>query len=197
MANRDSSAAAMWSLVTAAESCLSEQERVDLSRELGRRLGVDYEEISRDRRLSLLTVDEIGEISRLGVDIELHTHRHCMPPDMAALQREIEENRAVLERATGRRALHLCYPSGAFSEAQWPTLRALDVRSGTTCEPGFNQTRTPALRLSRFLDSEVVTDIEFEAEMAGLLELLRRLRHLARRNGSSRSTVVSPAAYGH
>src|ERR1700733_4802039 len=75
MTNPNSSAAAMWAFVTAAESCLSEQERVDLSRELGRRLGVDYEEISRVRRLSLLTVDEIGELGRLGVDIELHTHR--------------------------------------------------------------------------------------------------------------------------
>src|SRR6202035_5427304 len=82
LTSRDGAAASMWSLVTAAESCLSEQERVDLSRELGRRLGVDYEQISRDRRLSLLTMEEIGEMSRLGVDIELHTHRHCMPSDM-------------------------------------------------------------------------------------------------------------------
>lgn len=133
----------MWSLIVDAETHMGEQERVELCRELGRRLGVDYERLAAERRLSMLTPAEIRELSAMGVQIELHTHRHALPIEPEALHLEIEENRAILEAATGKHCDHLCYPSGVYSEAQWPTLQALRVRSATTCEAGLNSVATP------------------------------------------------------
>jgi peptidoglycan/xylan/chitin deacetylase (PgdA/CDA1 family) len=168
----------MWSLIIDAEKHMTEPERVELCRELGRRLDVDYDKLAAERRVSMLTCDEIRKLSALGMDIELHTHRHTMPLEPEALRREIEDNRAVLESATGKRSEHLCYPSGVYSDLQWPTLRALGIRSATTCEPGLNGPRTAPLQLARFLDFEELTELEIDAALSGFLELPRAIKKL-------------------
>jgi hypothetical protein len=80
-----------------------------------------------------------------------------------------------LEPVVGRRLRHLCYPSGIWSEEQWQTLQSLDIRSATTCDRGFNSRSTPLLALKRFLDSEHLSQVEFEAELSGFTPTLRRL----------------------
>ena len=168
----------MWSLIVDAETHMGEEERVELCRELGRRLGVDYDALAAGRRLSMLTPAEIHELSAIGVNIELHTHRHALPLAPEALRREIQDNRAVLEAATGKRCDHLCYPSGVYSEEQWPTLQALAVRSATTCEPGLNTPRTPLYRLARFLDFEYLTNLEIDAALSGFMEVPRQVKNM-------------------
>jgi hypothetical protein len=39
---------------------------------------------------------------------------------------------------------------------------------------GFNRSTTPKLELRRFLDSEAISFLEFEAEMCGFFELIRK-----------------------
>jgi peptidoglycan/xylan/chitin deacetylase (PgdA/CDA1 family) len=145
----------------------------------------------------MLTLAEIKELASLGVDIQLHTHRHHMPRDADLLRREIEENRAVLNGATGLPCDHLCYPSGAFHEEQWEALAAASVISGTTCEPGLNDKDTPLFGLYRYLDAEHLADIEIEAALSGLVEILSRIwsRLTGRRKLPSRG--VAPGQYGH
>jgi len=195
---RDAGGAAkeIWALVLDAEKNLSELQRVELARELGRRLGVDYDTIARERHLSLLSVAELKELSDVGIDIQLHTHRHCMPEDATAIRQEINDNRVVIENATGRRAVHLCYPSGVYSVDQWQVLEGLGVESATTCEPGLNDATTPALALHRFVDAERISELEFEAELSGITEIWRRLRRLIRRAPRT-ARGVEATAYGH
>jgi peptidoglycan/xylan/chitin deacetylase (PgdA/CDA1 family) len=194
LADRACAERIMWSLIVDGETHMTEEERVELCRELGRRLGVDYAALAADRRLSMLTSDEIRELSALGVDIQLHTHRHALPAEPEALHREIEENRAVLEAATGSHCDHLCYPSGVYSETQWPTLQKLGIRSATTCEPGLNSTGTPPYRLARFLDFEHLTDLEMDAALSGFLELPRRVKNMmSPRKLAARNDVDHPA----
>jgi hypothetical protein len=64
-------------------------------------------------------------------------------------------------------------------------LTNLYIVSATTCEPGLNFRHTPRLALHRFLDGEDIDQIQFEAEMSGLNELLRRAR-------AALKTVFSP-----
>jgi peptidoglycan/xylan/chitin deacetylase (PgdA/CDA1 family) len=185
---------AQWRLIRDAETQLDEEERVALAREVGVRLGVDYDELARSRRLSLMTGPEIQALANLGWDIQLHTHRHQFPPVEEQVRREIDDNRAVLEPIVGRRCNHLCYPSGVFTTEQWPWLLACEIASATTCEPGLNSLDTPHLGLRRFLDAETVRPIEFEAELSGFTELLRRARSfLGRRQG----VQAVPSNYGH
>ena len=65
--------------------------------------------------------------------------------------------------------------SGIWSSDLWPWLATLGVASATTCDVGFNYRDTPRLGLKRILDAEDVPLIEFEAEMSGYKDLLRRL----------------------
>ena len=157
--------------------------RVALCEALAGRLGLDYERILGDRVFSLVTPEELGAMAADLVDIELHTHRHDFPAEPETAQREIRDNRAVIEPIVGHRLRHFCYPSGLWSRGQWPILRDEGVETATTIEPGLVYADTPRLALSRILDSEEVSEIEFEAEIYGFSELLRRLRRgFARRS---------------
>jgi len=169
----------MWPLINWAESALSEDERWTLAAKVAQRLEVDHEELRASRRLSLLTEQELEVLAREGLDLELHTHRHNLPEEAAAIAREIADNRGVLQAATDRPLRHFCYPSGVWSRDHWPTLASLGIESATTCTPGFNRPDTPRLALHRFLDSEDLSQRDFEAELTGFKTLLRRARSAA------------------
>jgi peptidoglycan/xylan/chitin deacetylase (PgdA/CDA1 family) len=174
------------SIYSAAERDCSEIERVRIGREFGKRVGVDYDELARSRRMSLMTIEELKSLRADGFDIQLHTHRHRLPPVEADMSAEIAENRAVLSSLTASRLEHLCYPSGIWRASQWPSLSALGITSATTCVPGFNTTSTPLLGLHRFLDGQDITMEEFEVEMKGVKDVLRRSRWLRNRASHSR-----------
>src|SRR5262249_20386051 len=126
--------------------------------------------------LSLMNGGEIEDLARAGVDIQLHTHRHRFPLETAKAAQEIADNRAVLEGLVGKPLRHFCYPSGIWSEQQWPVLAANGIETATTCDPGLNYRSTPRLGLKRFCDAENISQIEFEAEVFGYTELLRWVR---------------------
>ena len=138
--------------------------------------------------------EEIRSLARLGLDIQLHTHRHQLPCDEGQVRREIGDNRSVLEPIVGRPCDYLCYPSGVFTAEQWPWLEACGIKSATTCEVGLNDARTPCYGLRRFLDAETVRAIEFEAEISGFAELLRHAGLLLRRG---RRSTAAAQNYGH
>ena len=158
------------------ETQLDENERVALAKKLGERLGTDYEDIARSRILSLMAPQEIKEATTMNMDIQLHTHRHRFPVNRDIVLRELKDNREVLEPLVGKPLQHFCYPSGFWSAEQWPWLQEAGVRTATTCIAGLNDRDTPRHGLRRFLDGEYVRDIEFEAELCGVTELLRRGR---------------------
>jgi len=168
-------ASVAWEIIDYAESNLDDAARCKLAAELGGRLGVPYDEIARSRAFSIMNADEIREAAQAGIDIQLHAHRHRLPEDADSVRREIRDNRAVLEPLVGRPLRHFCYPSGVWSSKQHAPLRDEGVLSATTCDGGLNCRDTPPLALRRFLDGEQVSDIEFEAELCGFAELLRRL----------------------
>jgi peptidoglycan/xylan/chitin deacetylase (PgdA/CDA1 family) len=164
-----------WEIIDYAESQLTEHQRCELARELGKRLGVDYDEIAESRRFHLMTADEIRTLAGSGFDIQLHTHRHRFPVNQQAAIQEITDNRAFLSGLVPRPLEHFCYPSGVWSREHWPWLSELGVVSATTCDSGLNYPDTPPHALLRFLDSDDITAIEFAAELAGMSECLRRI----------------------
>jgi peptidoglycan/xylan/chitin deacetylase (PgdA/CDA1 family) len=166
---------ALWRLIDFGETQLDEDGRQALAREAARRLAVDFDELAASRRLGLLSEDEIAGLADQGFDIQLHTHRHRLPRESAEARRELQDNRAVLTRLSGRPLNHLCYPSGEWTRDLWPLLAAEGVATATTCDPGRNYASTPLLGLKRFLDFQTTPAIVFEAEVSGFSELLRRL----------------------
>ena len=149
----------------------------DLDRELAsifKLLSVDYSKSEEWENFRLLNVDELKDHLANGGSIQLHTHHHINPLQDDALRDEVLENKRVVESVTGQPAEHFCYPSGVYSREQFPLLEELGIKSAVTCEPGLNDQKTHPYMLKRFLDGENISQIEFEAEMCGFLDLCRR-----------------------
>src|SRR3954452_20089540 len=143
-----------------------------------------------------MTLSEVAEISRNGMDVQLHTHRHRLPSEKNAFLNEIRHNQELLEAATGRRAVHFCYPNGEYRR-EWPGwLRETGGGSATTCEPGLVTRRAERLLLPRAVDSCTVSSARFESWLSGLGLWFSAYKRKARfRSGhcgrSSTQTTVS------
>lgn len=169
-------------LCAAAEAWLLAQAPRDVAPSLERfaeALGVPAAQLDlASRRFSYMTREELQAASANGCAIELHGHLHEYVPG------EPERNRANIEKCREKiveaglpRPTHYCYPSGAFDAQAPQVMRAAGVSTATTCLPGLVRLNDDDTRylLPRFLDGGDVSMIEFEAEMSGVLELLRKL----------------------
>jgi peptidoglycan/xylan/chitin deacetylase (PgdA/CDA1 family) len=157
-------------------AALDEPGRVTLSRRLAERLAVDYDRISETRIVSLVSDKELVALQDLGMRMGLHTHRHRFPNDAEQAQAELKDNRAIVEPVTGKRSVDFCYPNGDWSRDHWPLLKRNGIETATTCDPGLVYRDTAPYGLPRILDDNRVSKIEFEAELSGFSELIRRLR---------------------
>ena len=151
---------------------LSGRERDDLARELAARLGIDWEDIRRERILHLMTPEEAAQVAREGVDLQLHTHRHRTPRDKDLLLRELEDNGSRLKQLAGYEPRHLCYPSGVYYPEYPGWLREWGLASGVTCEMGLATAGQEAMLLPRLCDHNGLTAPEFEGWTSGVLSLL-------------------------
>lgn len=139
-------------------------------------VGLEWEQFEKYKMFYLLDSGEIRALGAAGIDIQLHTRRHRLPfDDKSAVEREIAENRRDLGPLVSAPLHHLAYPKGEYDPCQFGWLDGVGIKSATTCQPGLNYAGTPRLELSRFLDGENVSDIEFEAELSGMATILRNL----------------------
>jgi hypothetical protein len=175
-------------LCAAAELWLADQDPHSVTGSLKRfaaGLGISAAQLDLEsRRFSYMTQDELLSASEAGCQIELHGHEHVYLPGHPRRNREnIELNRERILESGLPYPAHYCYPSGSFDEHGPDVMRAAGVKTATTCLPGLVDTRDPDARyyLPRFLDGGDVSMIEFEAEMSGVLELLRRFARRAHR----------------
>ncbi len=153
----------------------SAQDRQELFRRLCDVLRCDWKEIESKRLIAFMSLDEARELRRQGIDLQLHTHRHRLPDaTYEELKGELTDNRNVLCKVTDDELVHLCYPSGHYTDWHLEQLNRLNVETATNTEPGFIRKNTGKLELTRFLDSDALTDLEFEAEMSGFFEIIRR-----------------------
>jgi hypothetical protein len=165
----------MWRIIDFGEKRQNEADRIALAHYIAKGLEFDLSDVLNNRTLHIMSEDEVRQMARNGIDIQLHTHRHQFPPNETGA-REIRDNKAVLEPLVSNQLKHFCYPSGAWSAECWPILISEGIDSATTCERGLNDAHTPTLALKRFLDSEDISALEFEAEMAGYIEIFRGIR---------------------
>ncbi|MCL6543974.1 MAG: polysaccharide deacetylase family protein [Bryobacteraceae bacterium] len=147
---------------------MSTADRNEIAAGLAARLGVDYAGILDRRLLQILAPAQVSELSRAGIDIQLHTHRHRVPLDRQLFLREIEDNRERIREMTGRRAAHFCYPSGVHAAEFLPWLSEAGIESAVTCEMGAAGPRSHRLLLPRVLDQTGVSSLDFEAWLCGV-----------------------------
>ena len=162
-------------LIAEAEK-LTALERQQFLRQIYQLLALDGDALEDSRAFCFVNEDEAREMAANGISCQLHTHRHRFPADDAPAARlEISDNRASMASISDEPLVHFCYPDGVYQPEQAEILHDLGVVSATTNDYGFNKPDKDPYRLSRFLDSERISDLEFEAEMAGFFEMVRRL----------------------
>ena len=152
------------------------ENRVAILETLGKILNVDYQQLNQDRLFNLVTEDELDQLKQHDVDIQLHTHRHVFPIDVAVATKEIQDNKSAVDPLLDTPMTHFCYPSGVWSTRHWQVLEQEHIKTATTCQTGFVDESSPKFAWPRVLDSSRVSQIEFEAEVSGFNELLRRAR---------------------
>ena len=123
-----------------------------------------------------MNLEEISEIARQGIDVQLHTHRHRTPRDETMFKAEITENQRILQNATGICPRHFCYPSGDYDSRFLPWLTQLGIESATTCDVALAATRDNSLLLPRFVDTMGQGDIAFQGWLSGVAHVVSR-RH--------------------
>jgi peptidoglycan/xylan/chitin deacetylase (PgdA/CDA1 family) len=187
------------SLITARQNRLgaSAEEKDRMLAKVAVCLNVDLGQMRDSRLLHLMTMSEVAEISRNGIDVQLHTHRHRLPVEKALFLNEICSNQDFVKAATGKRAVHFCYPNGYYHPELPAWLGETGILSATTCEPGFVSRQSERMLLPRAVDSCTVSSARFESWLSGVGFLVptckRKVRSLAgrHRGGASQSADVS------
>ncbi|HYD36017.1 MAG TPA: polysaccharide deacetylase family protein [Allosphingosinicella sp.] len=154
-------------------------ERLDALRALGRKLGIDEAWLEL-RQFHLMSAGELAEAHRRGLDVQLHTHRHIdLETEIDALPDEIVANRDFLAAAIpGGRFDHFCYPSGSTHPRAPALLAASGIRSATLDVEGLNPPSADPFALRRLLDGRTISDVEFDAYLAGALHYAGSVRKL-------------------
>ena len=185
-------------LITAQQNRLgaSAEDKDRVLAKLAARLKVDFGQMRDSRLLYLMTMAEVAEISRNGIDVQLHTHRHRLPVEKALFLNEVSSNQDFIKAATGKRAVHFCYPNGDYSPELPTWLGEAGMLSATTCEPGFVSRQSERMLLPRAVDSCMVSPARFESWLSGVGFLFptckRKVLSLSgrRRGGASQNANV-------
>ena len=157
---------------------LSSTEKDQLLARLARCLGIDYEELCRKRILHLITAEEARELAARKLDLEYHTHRHCVYRSRERMLADLDENRERLEGYTSIPAQHFCYASGVYLPEHVEYLKAYGIRSATTCRRGLCTAWTNPLLLPRFIDTMTTPELEFRAWLSGTASWLPQRREV-------------------
>jgi peptidoglycan/xylan/chitin deacetylase (PgdA/CDA1 family) len=143
--------------------------------EVATRLGIDWDKFVRSRLLHLMNAAEVADIACRGHEVQLHTHRHRTPREKAAFCDEVLENRRILEKYTGRPAIHFCYPSGDVDPVFLSWLRELGVETATTTAvAGLANAEHNPLLLPRYTDTMAQSEVWFESWLCGVGAILNR-----------------------
>ena len=161
---------------------LDAELRYSAALEFADSLKVDSSSYVTRRAFSYMTEDEVMQTSRNGFAIELHTHSHSLADfSFAKVREEISLNREVLGRLLNvppSHFRHLCYPSGIVPPAGDDPFRNLGIVSATTTRSGIAYPGMDLLMLPRIIDGDQLSDLEFEAEVCGVGDFLRKTRAL-------------------
>ena len=157
-------------------------ERLNKVRIFALSVSFDFDNYIDNKVFNYMLPEQLKEAHSAGLDVQLHTHNHSMH-DMSetAFVKEIDENRFYLSQTleTSTESFkHYCYPSGCYSRSLDGVIRGIGIESSTTTEQSIAYPGTNMQFLPRILDGENVSALEFEAELCGVMDFLRKFRKI-------------------
>jgi peptidoglycan/xylan/chitin deacetylase (PgdA/CDA1 family) len=153
-------------------------QRNALSAKLAQILGLDFEALLCSRIIRLLKPEEVSELARDGVSVQMHMHRHWSPPAREVYLDNLQTNRSLISKMTGSEPSHFCYPSGHYTPEGVSWLRDYGIASATTCDVGLLSARTDALLIPRLIVTSSLSDVAFESWLVGIGALVSRVGEL-------------------
>ncbi|MEG3628990.1 polysaccharide deacetylase family protein [Streptomyces poriticola] len=118
----------------------------------------------------MMTLDQVPELERHGMEIGSHTVTHAQLDTLPArrLAEELRTSKTVLEDALGHAVPHLAYPHGYNS----PRVRGMAARTGyetaTAVRHALSSDRDERYRIARLIVRRSHTAADVEAWLAGL-----------------------------
>ncbi|MDX1538463.1 polysaccharide deacetylase family protein [Arsukibacterium sp.] len=152
--------------------------------ELAAYFGEDLASWQHSGKLMFLTPEKVTALAARGLAIELHTHRHKFSElNLTDAQTELINNQRYITQLTGKKAQHFCFPRGEYQQQQLDLLTQQQLKTATTTENELVSKHDHLLTLPRLVDNDKVSDLEFEAELTGVMTLLRSATSLLKRGG--------------
>ena len=161
------------SVIHYGQNCLDNTQRLDLLKSIMDCMGFNHEKLFNKRLFSFMNYSELEELVNDNVDLQLHTHRHLFPTSEYDARKEILDNMKCLSKVTKKPLKHFCYPSGIWHPKHFNILKKLGIESATLTYNGINYSKQNLYKMKRFVDGEINSQIAFEAEISGFLDLLR------------------------
>ena len=119
------------------------------------------------RELAMLSWDEVGELKRLGWDLQSHGRRHSPLVGLSrdALSEELAGSKAIIEQRMGEPVEFFCYPYGSFDVDAVEAVAPAGYTAAVTCRPGTlpHPSEADPYRLPRSLVDGVMTTADFAA----------------------------------
>ncbi|KKO49308.1 hypothetical protein VT06_07285 [Arsukibacterium sp. MJ3] len=142
--------------------------------ELADCFGEDLSQWQQNGKLMFLAPEKVTALAAEGLSIELHTHRHRFCKiNLANTESELIHNKQYIAKLTGKQARHFCFPSGRYRPEQVKLLADMEIKTATTTENSLVNIKKELLTLPRLVDNDNISELEFEAELTGLMTLLR------------------------
>jgi peptidoglycan/xylan/chitin deacetylase (PgdA/CDA1 family) len=156
-------------------------QRNELSAKLAKVLRLDFEALVASRIIRLLKPEEVTELARDGVSVQMHMHRHCSPRTREGYLDNLQTNRNLISKMTGSEPAHFCYPSGGYTSESVSWLRDYGIASATTCDVGLMSAKTDPLLIPRLMVTSALSDVAFESWLVGIGAIVSRsVRNLVR-----------------
>jgi peptidoglycan/xylan/chitin deacetylase (PgdA/CDA1 family) len=156
-------------------------QRNALSVKLAKLFDLDFAALCSSRIISLLRPEEVRELAREGVSVQMHMHVHSSPPEREAYIDNLRANRERIAKMTGSEPNHFAYPSGCYTRESVRWLRDYGVRSAATCDAGLFAAKEDPLLIPRLVVTSSLSDIGFESWLVGIGALISGVGRYVRR----------------
>lgn len=130
--------------------------------------------------LPMMSVEDIREMSKSGIDIQPHSHNHPSLPKLeeAGIKEEILCSKGTIEAITKKEADLFCYPYGHYDNRVISLLKNQGFKGAVTIDFGRDDAGADPFRLKRIGSARFRTLFRFGLVMTGWYEKIMKVKRI-------------------